>query len=224
MARTKPLWLVALAEIKNNRRLQYGLAGIFLIALVEGGLRWRDHSDDQSAELQRLQTEISTLKRQSRDEAALRQTLADLDRIKTELENRVWTVQSEAIGQARLKDWLNDCMVRVGIPDAAIKLSNPLQVENTRKYGEKIVPIPGAKRPQEARVDAIREVRANMVFRFTPEALERLLAELEGGDILVAIDTLVVNRRDMRVEIGIRIPMRLAAAPSGNPPGSKGMQ
>lgn len=206
MARSKSFWL-AIGELKTNRRLQYGLMFILVLALAHGGLAWRDRLGRQAATLNGLQLEIKTLKQRSRDEAVLRETLEELARIGAQVEARLWTVQSAAVGQARFSDWLNDCLPRAGITDATLKFSIPRAAAATIDPPQNHKGVD--KYSESMGADNIREVRATMVFRFTPERLERLLAELEGGELLISVDTLVVNRQERRVEIGIRLPMRI---------------
>lgn len=209
-------------EFRANKRLQYGCAAIVLIALVQGGLNWSDRLTNQNRVLNQVRGEIATLKQQSLDEAALRQTLLELEQLDEEVNGRLWTIASEAVGQARLKDWLNETLARVGATNPTLNLANPRppgKDKETSRQDESSATRRGetGNKPGTSPSDlGLREFRATIGFIFTPDSLERLLAALEGGEPLVAVDSLTVNKRDRRAEIGIRVLMRVVQNPPPN--------
>lgn len=228
MRRLSLPWASYLQEFRANKRLQYGCAAILLIAVVNGGLNWSDRLTSQSRELSQVRGEIATLKQQSLDEASLRQTILELDQLDEEVNRRLWTIPSEAVGQARLKDWLSETLTRVGATNPTLKLANPRPPGREADSSNQAAPnatlrSDAKKRPGQTASDlGLREFRATIGFVFTPESLERLLAELEGGEPLAAIDSLTVSKRDRRAELGIRLLMRVAQnTPSSATGGTK---
>lgn len=186
------------AELRANKRLLYGLAAIALVVLVEGALRWSDWLGQRQAILTTLQTDLTTLKSHARDEAALRAALAQVQRMSESMDTRLWTVSSEAVGQARLKDWLTDIVKRAIANQYAVTLAA------SRELGKPGPSGPGAASP-------VREFRATVSFQLTPRALEGVLLEIEGGEPFAAVETLLVKKQERRVEITVRVLMRIKA-------------
>lgn len=182
------------AELRVNLRLQVGFAVIVLVLLVEGGLRWYAWIEQQQIARSRLQAEVLSLKAKVQDEAGLRETLAELQQTSESVSRRLWHVSSEAVGQARLKDWLTDILKRSIADQYAITLAP------SREIGK-----PGAA----AMTMVAREFRASVSFRLTPRALEGVLLEIEGGEPFSAIETLVVKKQERRVELTVRVLMRI---------------
>lgn len=112
-------------ELRGSRRLQLALLAFVVIAAAEGGLRWSDRLAARERQLQDLRGELRSLRAQSRDEAELRQALAGLAEARRELDARLWRVPSEAIGQARLKDWLGGIAKQAGVANPTLTLSPP---------------------------------------------------------------------------------------------------
>ena len=98
----------ALSEIRSKRSLQYGLLAMALLFCSELLLQWTDWQDAQEKQWQQLRSELRTLRHQSRDEATLRNQLSELEAQQRIVGERLWRVSSEAVGQARLKDWLGE--------------------------------------------------------------------------------------------------------------------
>lgn len=188
----------AAIELRANKRLLYGLAAIALVIVVEGGLRWSDWLGQQQATLTTLQTDLTTLKSHARDEAALRATLAQAKRMGESTDIRLWTVSSEAVGQARLKDWLTDIVKRSIANQYAVTLAA------SRELGK-----PGSS--GSGATSSVREFRATVSFQLTPRALEDVLFEIEGGEPFAAVETLLVKKQERRVEITVRVLMRIKA-------------
>jgi len=188
----------AATELRSNKRLLYGLAIIALVVVVEGGLRWSDWLGQQQATLTRLQTDLSTLKSDASDEATLRAALAQVQRMGESMDTRLWTVSSEAVGQARLKDWLT------GIVKRSIANQYAVTLAASRELGKPGPDGPGA-------TSSVREFRATVSFQLTPRALEGVLLEIEGGEPFAAVETLLVKKPERRVEITVRVLMRIKA-------------
>lgn len=190
------LWIKAIAEWRGNPRLRYGMIAIALVLVVEGGLRWSDAITRQQTELARLQTELATLRSNARDEATLRATLEKVQGMAQALDERLWTVSSEAVGQARLKDWLTEIVQRSIADQYLITLAGSRELDKPSKGGgNATVPV--------------REFRANVSFRLTPRALEGVLLEIEGGEPLAAVETLVARKQERRVTLTVRVLMRV---------------
>lgn len=203
MAKLNNLWTSYLQEFKSNKRLQYGSMVILLITLVNGSLHWSDRITTQTQELKALTGEIVTLKQQAMDETLFQEALTKATQAHQIVEARLWTVPTDAIGQARLKDWLLDTMARAGITNPNLNLANPKPIE------EAPPPLPQSASSTVNR-GGLKRFGATISFRFTPETLERCLGELEGGDPFIAVDTLVINKREARVEIGLGVLISVA--------------
>jgi len=193
-------------ELRSNRRLQLGLLAVALIALLEGSLRWADRLEAEHKKLQQLRGELATLRAQSQNEAALRQTLAEFELARRQAETKLWNVSSEAVGQARLKEWLNNLIERAGA------LKPTLNLSAARPLGGKEGSTTAA--PLAGKEEALREFRATLRYTFTPESLEKILAEIEAGETFSSVETLTVNRRERRVELTVRVLMRIGAPPT----------
>lgn len=195
-------WSKLASELRANPRLRYGLIAIVLMVLVEAGLRWNDVITQQQAVVTRLQTELTTLRSHARDENALRTALEQAQTMAQTMDERLWTVSSEAVGQARLKDWLTEIVKKSIADQYAITLAASHEIGK-----------PGKNEGNAA--SPMREFRANVSFRFTPRALEGVLLEIEGGEPFAAVETLVVRKLERRVELTVRVLMRIQAVPHG---------
>ena len=202
-----------LGSMRQNRRLQAGLALIALLACIEGGLRWNDHLTGKLEHLQQMRSELRNLRIQSRDEAAMRKSLDDLRLARQAVDSRLWIVPSDAVGQARLKDWLNAILKRTGIAGQSLKISAVQPVNERDSSGMNPV---DALSPQNAPPDAgssglpgLRQIHATLSVIFTPASLEQLLGEIEGGEAYANVEALTISQRDRRAELSVRILMRV---------------
>ncbi len=198
------------SELSGNPRLRYGLLVIVLVVLVEAGLRWGESIATQQTAATRLQTELTTLRSHARDEATLRAALDQAHAMGEAMDERLWTVSSEAVGQARLKYWLTELVKRSIADQYAITLASSRELG---KGGSDV----GSAGPSTAgaapAASSDREFRANVSFRFTPRALEGMLLEIEGGEPFAAVETLLVKKQERRVELTVRVLMRIQAVP-----------
>jgi hypothetical protein len=196
------------AELRSNRRLLLGLALIALVVAFEGAVRWRDALVEQQSTLARLQTELATLRSQARDEAALRKQLADVKQLAASVDARLWAVSSEAVGQARLKDWLTE-IVQKSIADQysiVLAASREVGVPGSPTEGSSPRASTASARPQAS---GLREFRATVSFIMTPQALEGVLLAIEGGQPFAMVETLNAKAIERRVEMTVRVLMRI---------------
>lgn len=185
-----------IAELRANKRLRYGVLAIALVIAVEGGLRWIDWLDQQQTTLTRLQTDLSQLKSQLHDEAGLRQTLVQAQKMGMAVDARLWQVSSDAVGQARLKDWVTGIVKRALANQYAITLISSRELMASKaKVSDSTQPI--------------WEFRTTLSFQLTPNALEAVLLEIEGGEPFASVETLSVKTRERRVEMTIKVLMRV---------------
>lgn len=187
----------ALIELRGNSRLRWGLFAIALVLLVDGALRWSDWVARQQQTLTRFQTELAELKSNARDEASLRSALAQAKTMSDVVDARLWTVSSEAVGQARMKDWLTDIVKRAIANQYAVTLAA------SRELGKPATSSVPTVSP------TLREFRATVSFQLTPRALEGVLLDIEGGEPFAAVETLLVKKQERRVEITVRLIMRI---------------
>lgn len=194
------------AEVRTNARLRIGLILIGVVILVDGGLRWTDAIARQEQTLVRLQSDVAALKKGVRNESELKESYDRVKLMQEQLDTRLWTVSSEAVGQARLKDWLTEVVKRSIADQYAVVLSA------SRELGKPEALNPGAQAADaKSNGDGLREFRANVSFRLTPKALEGVLSEIEGGEPFSAIESLIVKGQERRVEMTIRVLMRVKA-------------
>ena len=206
-----------LKEVRSNRNLQYGLLAIIGLVCVELGLGWSDTLSVKEKQLQQLRSELRDLRSQSRDEAGLRQQLIELERTQKIIDERLWIVSSEPVGQARLKDWLTAILNKAGAKNFNLVLSSPRVLGAREGSGEarttaESVSKPEAVLPSGAAKEGIknlREVRATLTLVFTPASLEQILFDIEGGKPLATIESLNVSRRDRKVEMTVRVLMQI---------------
>lgn len=207
-----------LASLRQSRRLQVGMVLIALLVAGEGVLRWNDHLTDKLEQLQKMRSELRNLRNQTRDEAALHKTLADLRQARETVDSRLWVVSSEAVGQARLKDWLKATLKRAGIVSQSLKIS-AAQPVNERGRGERYSPSTNSSNIAPAQntmpdTDAasqpgLRQINATLNIPFTPATLEQLLGDIEGGDAYAGVEALTIMQRERRAELTIRILLRV---------------
>lgn len=204
MADRKDAWLGHMRaltdEVRANRKLQYGLLAIAAIIVVELGLDWSDAISARERRLQELRTELRQLRGQSRDETALKATLSDLERQQAAIEKRLWTVSSDPVGQAKLKDWLTTLAKETGAKEFKLVLATP------KAIGERTAASAAGNKENAL---GLREFRADIGFVFTPETLERMLYAIESGETLASVESLSIVSRTRKAELGVSVVMRL---------------
>lgn len=200
----------AWADVQANPRLRWGLVLIAAVVLVEGGLRWSDAIAKQQQALGKLQADVVALRTGVKNDAALTGALEASRQTAALVDARLWTVSSEAVGQAKMKDWLTEVVKRNIADQYAINLNV------SRELGKR--ESAGAAAPTSTSVQAdmsvagVREFRANVSFRLTPRALEGVLLEVEGGEPYGAVESLLVKGQERRVEMTVRVLMRVQPA------------
>ena len=182
------------AEFRSNRRLQIGFTAVIFIFIINTALNWNDHLAVEAQKLQDLRSKLSSLRNEVRNEAAIRQRLIDAKKTKQQVNEKLWAVSSEPVGQARLKDWLMGLIVEIKAQNYKLTLANSKQLS-----------APNAAKKS----DELREFRANVSFAFSPESLEDFLAEVESGEHFAALETLIINRKERRIEAMVRVLMRI---------------
>ena len=202
----KKLISEALDEFRANRKLQYGLLGIALILCVEGGTRWTESLAAQEKQLQQLRSELSHLRSQSRDEEDLKRQLGDLKSAQQTIDERLWVVSSEAVGQAQLADWLSGLLKKAEAKNFKLVLSSPRPVSKAVGRGGQ---VGGTKEPSVQEAGDLREFRANVTMQFSPVSLERVLRDIEGGQPLAMVESLMVKRQERKVDLSVRVLMRI---------------
>jgi len=200
------------ASLRQNRRFQAGLVLIVALVCIEGGLRWNERLDVKLGELQQARSELRSLRRQSRDEASLSKSLADLRQVRQGIDSRLWVVSSEAVGQARLNDWMKSVLKRTGIASQSMKIS-AVQALNRNDPAGMNPPGTSAgnntRLPNEGGHPGLRQIRITLSFAFTPANLEQILGEIEGGEAYAEVEAMTVFLRERRVELIIRTLMRV---------------
>ena len=220
MQSTRNLLNEFLGEIRSNRKLQYGLLAILLLACGEWGLGWSDTLSAREKQLQQLRGELHALRNQSRDEHALRRQLRDLELAQKSVDERLWRVSSDAVGQARLKDWLTELLKKAGAKNPNLVLSSPRALGGRDGSGQLesqvaaatnldgMTPASAATAEKE-RAQSLREVRANVTLVFTPATLEQILLDIEGGEPMATVESLNVSKRDRKIDMTVRVLMRI---------------
>ena len=193
-----------IGELRANRRLQAGIAVVLAIALAEFALRWSDHIQEQERQLAQLQGDLHALRTQSRVESELvaqRDALAAAHRT---IEDRLWNAPSEAIAQARFRDWLAEALLSAGARNSTVSLAPPRPPGERRDQSI----ANNAKNPQPT--EGLRELRGTIAFAFSPETLEKTLLTIEGGEALARVESIQVTRRTQRAELTVRLLARIA--------------
>ncbi|MDR1647324.1 MAG: hypothetical protein LBR88_04720 [Zoogloeaceae bacterium] len=168
---------------------------------VEGNLRWIDHLDAQEKMLAQLRNQKSQLRAQVRDKAVLEVFLKKIGEIQSAAKTRLWVVPSEAVGQARQKDWIQALFQREGIRLQSLVLATP-----RADAAASAVSTPSAEAGTAA---DIREFRATLTFPFSPNNLEKVLGAIEGSSTFARIESLRVNRRQRRIELEFAVSMEI---------------
>ena len=196
---------------RANRRLQLGALVILAILAAEGSLRWLEHMEAQETRLSELRDQKHRLQGQSRDKVALEAELDEIGQVAATAKARLWVVPSEAVGQARQKDWLQSMFQQIEVVPRSIVLATPRAYDEKTPSGASASPaFVAAAAPQSAqKPTGIREFRATLVFPFTPNGLEKTLAALEGGEPFVKIESLFASRRERRVELNLAMLMEI---------------
>lgn len=195
----RSVWGRMRAEWRGNRRLQIGLLLILAVLLIEGGLRWNASLHAKQQVLSQLESDLALLRSNAQDESGLRRSLDAANQTQEVIKARMWTVTSEATGQARLKDWLT------GVVKAAIADQYAINVQPSRRLG------PPEAQSATVPESELREFRATVQFRMTPQALEGVLYDIEAGKPFSTVETLSVKAVERRVELTIRVLMQIEA-------------
>jgi hypothetical protein len=198
------------AEFRSNKRLLAGLLLILGVFAFEGAVRWSEFLSQQQATLARLQTELATLRSQARDEATLRSQLTQVKLLATHVDARLWTVSSEAVGQARLKDWLTEVVKRSIADQYTITLAASRELGSNANASD-ASPARTSQAPAKPQVASVREFRATVSYIMTPQALEGVLLAIEAGEPFAAVESLNVKGVERRVEMTVRVLMRIKA-------------
>jgi len=195
------------SDMQSSPRLRWGLMIIVVVLLVEGGLRWSDAIALQRQQISGLQAKVANLRAGMKDEALLKDTLIATRNAAALVDSRLWTVSSEAVGQAKLKDWLTDVIKRNIADQYTINLSASREMARpeTGAYGVLVATNEQASSDKVG----VREFRANITFKLTPKALEGVLIDVEGGEPLSAVESLLVKGLERRVEMTVRVLMRI---------------
>jgi hypothetical protein len=197
------LGLLALwRDLSGNRRLQWGLLAVLVILGAEGGLRWMDTLGMQERKLAQLRDQKIRLREQVRDHTMLEALLDEAERLQAAAKARLWVVPSEAVGQARQKDWVQTLFQTEGVRLQTLVLATP-----------RANLADAAARPAD-----IREFRATLTFPFSPDNLEKVLAAIEAGPAFARVEGLRVNRRQRRIEIEFAMAMEIDPAGAPVPP------
>ena len=199
-------------DIRSNRKLQYGLLAIALIVCVEWGMQWSDSLAAREKQLQQSRSEVRMLRNQSRDEEGLRQLLSELDSAQQAVDKRLWVVSSEAVGQAQLKDWLTDLLKKAKVRDFKLVLSSPRVLGQSDRRDPSAGSATESGSASKDDPKSLRELRANLTLSFTPETLEKVLLDIEGGESLAVVESLTVKRQDRKVEMAVRVLVRIGTA------------
>lgn len=194
----------AIAEISANSRLRWGLAIVGLIVLVDGGLRWRDAVTQQQQVLAKLNADVAALRAGFKNESVLQRAVESSRLLAAIIEKRLWTVSSEAVGQAKMTDWLTE-VVKRNIADQYVITLGVSRELGKQDSGD----AASLSTASEGQAGTIREFRASVSFRLTPRALEGVLLEVEGGEPFGAVESLLVKGQERRVEMTVRILMRI---------------
>lgn len=198
------------AEFRANRRLQVGLAVIVTVVLADRALSWSDRITQRRQMLADAQIEVATLKSQARNEAAMQTAMRDIRLAAALADARLWVVSSEAVGQARLKDWLIEQMKLAGAGNYTVNVASPKPLAQAGSAGAgPTTGSPSAKEGALAPGAGLLDFSAVITFTLTPESLEKMLAALEAGDAMSKVESLSVRRNERRVEMGVRVLMRL---------------
>ena len=205
-------------DFRNNRKLQYGLLAILLIVSVELGMRWTDSLEAKEKQLQQLRSEVRTLRNQSRDEESLRQLLSTLETSQQTVDQRLWVVSSEAVGQAQLKDWLTKLVQQAGVKNFKLTLSSPRTLGQNDKSESPTGATTGSRNTAGKNfLKDMRELRASLSMSFAPDTLEKVLLEIEGGEPLAVVESLNIKRQDRRAELGVKVLMRVGVVEQKEP-------
>lgn len=197
-----------IGELRANRRLQAGVAIVLAIMSTEFALRWNDHLQNQERQLAQLQGELHALRAQSRVESELVARRDALATAHQAIEDRLWSAPSEAIAQARFRDWLSEVLQAAGTRNPTISLAPP------RPPGERRNQPASAKPSPMTSPEGLRELRATLAFPFSPDSLEKVLAAIEGGEALARVESIQVTRRTQRVELTVHLLSRITHPPS----------
>jgi hypothetical protein len=194
-------------ELRTNRRLQLGLVAIALVVLVDRALAWSDSLDARRQALAQVQIEVATLKSQARNEAAMQTAMRDIRAAAALADARLWVVSSEAVGQARLRDWLIEQIKLAGAGNYTVNVASPKPV--VAAVGAELAAATDSSSSAPAPSGGLLEYSAALTFTLTPESLEKMLTALEAGDAMSKLESLSVRRNDRRVELAVRMLMRV---------------
>jgi hypothetical protein len=182
------------AQVRSNRRLAIALALIPVMLWGYLVLSTQAWVDDAVSRLNQRREEVARLERVAGDAAWARRA-READARRSELENRLWRIETEGLARAEFQEWLLSSARKAGIgrPTAT---SQRTDGEATAQAG-------------------YRAISVSLSGDFSPESLQALLATIANEKRLIIINSMRIQRQPLP-----RIDMVLTAYGLPVAPGS----
>ncbi len=186
------------AQVRANRRLAIALAFIpimlwgYLVLTTQGWV------DEAVSRLNQRREEVGRLERVAGDAAWARRA-RETDARRSELENRLWRIETEGLARAEFQEWLLSSARKAGIgrPTAT---SQRADGEATAQAG-------------------YRAISVSLSGDFTPESLQALLAAIANEKRLIIINSMRIQRQPLpRIDMVLTAYGLPVAAGQGAPP------
>jgi len=184
----------SLAEVRQNRRLQFGLVAIATIVALYLLLLWGDAIDRSERTLARVNDDLRLAGSSDAVEQRWSETAQRAAKMVTTLESQLWKAPTLAQAQAQIQDWASGALAGAGARGATVAVG---------------ADAGGAERRDPT---GLTPVRLMISFDAAPQVLDQVLPVLEGSQRLTRITTLRAARGQQRTEIVLLAYARITAA------------
>ncbi|KAF0811430.1 hypothetical protein IGB42_04129 [Andreprevotia sp. IGB-42] len=196
------------ASIAANPRLQWGLAGIALIAITSGLLTLDDQRTVSLRKIEAMRDTNASLRKQLGNSAQQVLLQARLDGTRAQIESSLWQFATPVVAQAEFSDWLNTTLKDSGARE--LKVTQPtFRYLNAGAPADTTADSTGNECTDGAQCELI-ELRAQLRFSFDPAGFAKTLATIENGDRAMRIEQMTLNTAERRVELTVQTLARLA--------------
>ncbi|WP_269531323.1 hypothetical protein [Chitinimonas sp. BJYL2] len=192
-------------EIRDNPRLQLGLASIVFIALVFSLLKLDAERVKLQASVEKLYGENRRLQKQAGSEAYQGVLAGKLEKAKLALSNSQWQAASQLSAQAMFHDWLSARIVDAGVKE--YRIAQP----TARFVGDEQSGLGIEQQDCTPETCTLLELQSSVKVAFDPVNATKVLANIERSDWPLKIESLTIRPGDRKLEFTVKALARLSS-------------
>ena len=187
-----------LRQLRDNRRLRWGIAVIVGMGWLYGILVLRDEVADQTLRYRSATQAVARLQAQLAqpewtDRAAAARALA------VQLEGRLWQAPTPGLAQSAYQDWVSATLIKAGFtnPQVTVTVVEDAPASSTS-------PAVSPDSPAVPAPTDLWKIKAKLNFEFNAPALMDFLARLESHEKQTVVNTLTARKEPApRVEMEV---------------------